>query len=92
MKKTSSSFNEEITALTILYVGSSGSAIDFQRELGQIGNSHGISDWENTANTYKAIGDGLKRAKVSADTIHTLPFLKGLENSPHYSHVITYSK
>lgn len=92
VKKTSSSFNEEITALTILYVGSSGAAIDFQRELGQIANSHGISDWENTANTYKAIGDGLKRAKVSEETINTLPFLKGLEASPHYSQIINYSK
>lgn len=92
VKKTSSSFNEEVTALTILYVGSSGPTVDFQRELGQIANSHGISDWESTANTYKAIGDGLKRAKVSDKTIEVLPFLQGLKGSPHYSQVTAYSK
>lgn len=92
IKKTSNSFNDEVTALTILYVGSSDSTIDFQRELGQIASSHGINDWANSANTFKAIGDGLKRAKVSEETIASLPFLQGLKGSQHYYQVITYAK
>ena len=88
VQKTSSSYEEDVAALSILYVGSAGSAQDFQRELGQISNSHGIVDWENNSGTYKAIGIGLNRAKISEAAIETLPFLQGMSNSPHYSQIL----
>lgn len=88
MQKTSSSYEEDVAALAILYVGSAGQTQDFQRELGQISNSHGIVDWENNPGTYKAIGIGLNRAKISKASIEALPFLQGMSNSPHYSKIL----
>lgn len=90
MKKTSNSYQEDVAVLTILYVGSTGSSMDYERELTQISNAHGIVDWESKLETFEAIGDGLKRAKVSKDSIETLPFLQGVSNSPHYSQMLAY--
>lgn len=85
--KTSASYQEEVSALAILYVGSMGSTQDFQRELGKVASDHGIIDWQNTESTFKAIGIGLKRAKIPVYNINTLPFLDGLWNSPFYPQI-----
>ena len=87
VKKISSSLQEDVETLAILYVGSAGSAQDFQRELGQICSRHGIVDWENSAATFKAIGAGLKRAGVSEDSIDVFPFIYELRGFPLYSHI-----
>lgn len=84
---TSASYKEDVTSLTILYVGSVGSTRDFQRELSQISKTHGISTWENNPNTYDAIGVGLKKAKVAKSDTATLPFLEGLKDSKYYPRV-----
>ncbi len=85
--KTSASYQEEVSALAILYVGSMGSAQDFQRELSQVASAHGIGDWQNTESTFKAIGLGLKRAKISVDSISGLSFMEGLSSSPFYPQI-----
>ncbi len=88
VKKTSDSYQEDVAALAILYVGSSDSSLNFQRELSEISSRHGIVDWENNPGTFKAIGVGLKRARVSKDSLQTLPFLQGVSNSHHYSQIL----
>lgn len=85
---TSSSYQEEVSSLAILYVGSFGSARDFNRELGQIAKSHGIADWKSNQKTYQAVGIGLKRAKVSRDDLPSLDFLNTLIGSPYYQEII----
>ena len=87
VKKTSSSLQEDVETLTILYVGSAGSAQDFQRELAQTCSRHGIVDWENSAATFKAIGAGLKRAGVSKGSIDVFPFIYELRSLPLYPHI-----
>ncbi len=86
--KISNSLDEEVEALAILYVGSSGSAYDFQRELSQIASGHGVVDWEGHAPIYSAIGKGVKRAGVSQKSLATLPFLQGMTTSPFYSKIV----
>ena len=86
---TSQSFQEDVSSLAILYVGSSGSSTDFRRELGQIAKTHGIADWKNTASTYDAIGHGLKQANIAKQDLESLPFLEGLDFSPYYSRIIS---
>lgn len=88
INKTSASYQEEVSALTILYVGSMGTAQNYQRELNQVASAHGIGDWQNTESTFKAIGIGLKRAKISADSISGLSFMEGLNSSPFYPQII----
>lgn len=88
VEKVSNSYQEDVAALSILYVGSAGSALDFQRELSEVSSKHGIVDWENNPGTFRAIGVGLKRARVSKDSLQTLPFLQGVSNSHHYSQIL----
>ncbi len=88
VQKVAQNYQEDVAALTLLYVGSEGSSIDFQRELGQISKNYGIVDWENTPETFTAIGIGLKRGMISADSIESLPFLQGLSGPPHYSQIM----
>jgi len=88
VQQATTSLQEEVEALAILYVGSSGSTTDFQREIGQIAKGHGIVDWENNPRIFSAIGMGLKRAGVAKDAVETLPFLQGLETSPYYPRIM----
>ena len=88
VQKVAQNYQEDVAALTLLYVGSEGSSLDFQRELGQISKSYGIVDWDNTPETYIAIGTGLKRGMISPDAIESLPFLKGLTEGRNYSHIM----
>ena len=86
--QSATSLQEEVEALTILYVGSSGAATDFQREIGQIAKGHGTVDWENQPIIFSAIGVGLKKAGVTEDAVATLPFLDGLETSANYPRIL----
>lgn len=88
VQRASTSLQEEVEALAILYVGSSGSATDFQRELGHIAKGHGTVDWESNPRVFSAIGTGLNKAGVTRDSVASLPFLEGLETSPHYSRIM----
>ncbi len=88
VEETSSSYQEDVASLANLYVGSAGSAQNFQRELGEVSSRYGIVDWENNPGTFKAIGAGLKRAGVPKDSLQTLPFLQGISNSHLYSQIL----
>jgi hypothetical protein len=92
VNKNTVSLKEEVEALTILYVGSSGSAVDFQREISQISKGHGTVDWENNPHIFSAIGVGLNRAGVAKETVKSLPFLQGLDTSLHYPMIIAEFK
>lgn len=91
-EKTADSYTTEVETLAILYVGSHGTTLDFQREMDQISNGHGIADWENVPETFKAIGIGLKRAKVAEDSISSLPFLQSQLTSAYYPQILAAYK
>ena len=84
VRATQSSFQEEVSALAVLYAQSSGTADDFHREVGNAARRHGISFWEGVPATYQAIGRGLARAQVPKEAIPYLPFLQNLKTSEHY--------
>lgn len=87
-KSTITGYKDEVVSLTILYVGSRGSSLDFQRELGEISSRHSIADWEKNAETFRAIGLGLKRSKVPESSFQSLPFLQDLNTSPIYKEIM----
>lgn len=86
--KVEQNYQDDVAALTLLYIGSEGSSVDFQRELGQISKSYGIVDWENAPETFIAIGTGLKRGMIPVGSIESLPFLEGLTEGQYYSQIM----
>jgi len=84
VRATQNSFQEEVSALTVLYAQSGGSADDFHREVGTAAQRHGISFWEGVPAAYEAIGRGLARAQVPKEAFAYLPFLQNLKTSAHY--------
>jgi hypothetical protein len=54
-----SAFRRDVSDYTTTYAGNPGDAGGFQRGLGRIAESHGITDWESRTDTYHAIGRGL---------------------------------
>ena len=87
--KTADSYQNETAALASLYANFDGTSHDFQRDLSMISRRHGIVDWENNTQTFKAIGVGLKRSGVSKDSIKTLSFLQGDNIFDHYSDILS---
>jgi hypothetical protein len=86
---TSSSYQDEVVALTVLYTKSGGTLQDFQRELSMVSNNHGIVDWENNIQIYKSIGIGLKQGGIPNKSIKTLPFLQTDIFYNHYSQILS---
>lgn len=77
-------FHEEVSALAVLYVGSGGSAEEFEREIAAAGERNGLRYWEADPGAFAAIGKGLRRAGVKREEIPYIPFLDGLRDSPHF--------
>ena len=58
-------YREDVRAYTEAYATSGGPLDAFQRRLADIARRHDITNWEGSAATYVAIGEGLGRAAVS---------------------------
>lgn len=86
---TGSIYEEDVAAVTVLYVGREKSNGEYQRSIAAIAKSHGISDWEQDESTFLAMGRGLRRAGVREDSITNLPFFSSIANSSQYSRVIS---
>ena len=84
VQTTQSSYQEEVSSLTVIYVGSQEDSASFHQELVSISSRHGINDWGNNRGTFLAIGRGLKRAKVPKNSIQDLMFLNELKSLPYY--------
>lgn len=76
-----SAFQEEIAAIAVLYVGSSGTAEDFQRDISAAAKRNGVPYWELDERVFTAIGIGLKRAGISREAIPETPFLQGVRGA-----------
>lgn len=81
VEKAHSGFQEELAAIAVLYVGSSGTAEDFQRDISAAAKRNGIPYWELDERVFTAIGIGLQRAGVKREIIPALPFLQGVRNA-----------
>jgi len=85
IEKAHTGFQEEIAAIAVLYVGSSGTAEDFQRDITAAAKRNGIPYWELDERVFTAVGIGLQRAGVKKEMIPTLPFLQGVRNAAPFS-------
>jgi hypothetical protein len=83
-----SGFQEEIAAIAVLYVGSNGSAEDFQRDISAAAKRNGIPYWELDERVFRAIGVGVKRAGVKAEAVPALGFLQGVRNAKPFDAVL----
>jgi hypothetical protein len=84
IETSQSGFQEEIAAIAVLYVGSNGTAEDFQRDVSFAAKRNGIPYWELDARVFTAIGVGLERAGVNREVIPSIPFLQGLRNAGQF--------
>ncbi len=81
-------YEEDVAAVTVLYVSREKTTDDYQRQVASIAKNHGISDWEQEETTFFGMGKGLRRAGVAEDSIVNLPYFRSIADSPHYSKVI----
>lgn len=89
IRETGTVYEEDVAAVTVLYVSREKSTDDYQRQITAIAKNHGVSDWEQEESTFFGMGKGLRRAGVSEDSIGNLPFFRSMTDSSQYSNVIT---
>ena len=77
-------FQEEIAAIAVLYVGSHGTAEEFERDVTAAAKRNGIPYWELDERVFTAIGIGLERAGVERELIPSIPFLQGVRNAAQF--------
>ncbi len=55
-------YREDVRDYTAAHLQSGGTVDDLRRQIAELAAKHGITDWENNASTFKAIGAGLAKA------------------------------
>ncbi len=85
---TGTVYEEDVAAVTVLYVSREKTTDEYQRQVTNIAKNHGISDWEQEQSTFIGMGKGLRRAGVSKDSISNLPYFRTMADSSSYSEVI----
>ena len=58
-------YRDDVRDYTAAYVRSGGRIADFDKKLGQLARSRGITNWEENMATYEGIGRGLGKAGVN---------------------------
>ena len=58
-------YRDDVRDYTAAYVKSGGRIADFDKKLGELARSRGITNWEESMATYEGIGRGLGKAGVS---------------------------
>lgn len=81
-------YEEDVAAITVVYVSGEQGSVAFQRQVTAIARHHGISNWEQDGGTFMGMGKGLRRAGVRKEAIAVLPFLEGIVANEHYSQVL----
>ena len=71
-------YQQDVAAFTDTAAHSGISPDEFMQGLGRIAERHGITAWDMREDTYRAIGMGLKTAKIKKEEIPEEPFLKEL--------------
>lgn len=88
VSETATVYEEDIAAVTVLYVSREKNNDEFQRNVAGIAKNHGITDWEQEESTFLAMGKGLRRAGVAEDSIGNLPYFRSIAGSSNYSLVV----
>lgn len=85
---TGSLYEEDVAAVTVLYVSREKTTDEYQRQVTSIARNHGISDWEQEMTTFIGMGRGLRRAGISEDSIPNLPYFRSIADGSNYSEVL----
>ena len=64
-------YRDDVRDYTAAYVKSGGRIADFDKKLGQLARSRGITNWEENMATYEGIGRGLAKAGVDGVELDT---------------------
>jgi hypothetical protein len=88
VRETATVYEEDIAAVTVLYVSREKNNDEFQRKVASIAKNHGISDWEQENRTFLAMGKGLRRAGVAEDSIGNLSYFRSIVGSSKFSEVL----
>lgn len=64
-------YRDDVRDYTATYVKSGGRIADFDKKLGELARSRGITDWEENMATYEGIGRGLGKAGVRGVELDT---------------------
>ena len=70
-KERQSRYREDVRSYTAAYVRSGGELDAFERELGDLARSHGLTNWEDDQTTYVGVGEGLGDAAVGEAELET---------------------
>ena len=85
---TATVYEEDVAAVTVLYVSSEKNNDDYLRQITSIAKKHGISDWEQDSSTFVGMGKGLRRAGVAEASIVSLPYFRSIADGSNYSQVL----
>jgi hypothetical protein len=88
VEETANLYEEDVAALTVLYIRHEKNNDEFQRQLTSIAQNHNINDWEQEESTYKAMATGLKRAGISKNDIQEIPYFKSISDTLHYKIIL----
>jgi len=65
-------YQRDVRAYAAEFSGQGGTSADFLRGIGRVAGEHGVSHWESSPDTLRAIGAGLADAGVQPDQMHAL--------------------
>lgn len=66
-----SAYRDDVRDYTAAYVKSGGQIADFDKKLGELARSRGITNWEENMATYDGIGRGLGKAAATPLEVDT---------------------
>lgn len=62
----------DVRDATELWALGGGDIESLRRDVGRIAREYGVSDWESDAATFRAIGHGLRRSRLTGDTLESV--------------------
>lgn len=81
------SYRDDVRVAGRSFAATSGGAEAFVREIGEIAERHGITDWEADRATWLALGEGFRQGGLSPDEIDGLLLQLGHLQSPERGYV-----
>lgn len=73
-------YREDVSDYTAAHLQSGGKPDELRRAVGELAAKHGITDWERSEATFRAIGEGL--AKAAYRQVQVDAFKKNLASNP----------
>jgi hypothetical protein len=81
------SYQDDVRVASRTYAATGGDSQAFVRQLGEIAERHGITDWEADRATWLGLGEGFQQAGLSQDQVDGLLLELGHLQSPERGYV-----